>query len=196
MRNQIFRDRVLGEAEKDSFIALPGTEGKTGSCPQNHVSQLRKDREKFCSNFSKRAWSARGHSSDGLVVREVGVSIISLQVQLVWGLHACGQLTISNFSHLEGVSVFAKQLKDTIVSADGEIGPCPKAALDSFSQVSRPLPSLIYNCMHLPDPRVGKIPWRRKCQPTHILACRIPMDRGAWWAIVHGITKSWTWPSD
>ena len=28
---------------------------------------------------------------------------------------------------------------------------------------------------------------------THpsILAWRIPMDRGAWWATVHGITKSW-----
>ena len=25
-----------------------------------------------------------------------------------------------------------------------------------------------------------------------ILAWRIPMDRGAWQAIVHGITKSWT----
>ena len=22
------------------------------------------------------------------------------------------------------------------------------------------------------------------------------MDRGAWWAIVHGVTKSWTGPSD
>ena len=29
---------------------------------------------------------------------------------------------------------------------------------------------------------------------THssILAWRIPMDRGTWWATVHGITKSWT----
>ena len=25
-----------------------------------------------------------------------------------------------------------------------------------------------------------------------ILAWRIPTDRGAWWAIVHGIEKSWT----
>ena len=27
---------------------------------------------------------------------------------------------------------------------------------------------------------------------THssILACRIPMDRGAWWATVHGVAKS------
>ena len=29
---------------------------------------------------------------------------------------------------------------------------------------------------------------------THssILAWRIPIDRGAWWATVHGVTKSWT----
>ena len=33
---------------------------------------------------------------------------------------------------------------------------------------------------------------------THssIHAWRIPMDRGAWWATVHGVTKSWTWLSD
>ena len=29
---------------------------------------------------------------------------------------------------------------------------------------------------------------------THpsILACRIPMDRGTWWATVHGVSKSQT----
>ena len=29
---------------------------------------------------------------------------------------------------------------------------------------------------------------------THssILTWRIPMDRGAWWATVHGVSKSWT----
>ena len=25
-----------------------------------------------------------------------------------------------------------------------------------------------------------------------ILAWRIPMDKGAWWATVYGVTKSWT----
>ena len=32
---------------------------------------------------------------------------------------------------------------------------------------------------------------------THsgILACRIPMDRGAWQAVLHGVTKSQTWLS-
>ena len=33
---------------------------------------------------------------------------------------------------------------------------------------------------------------------THssILAGKTPMDRGAWWAMVHGVTKSWTLLSD
>ena len=36
-----------------------------------------------------------------------------------------------------------------------------------------------------------------KGMATHssILAWRIPMDRGAWWATEHGVTKSWTWLS-
>ena len=35
-----------------------------------------------------------------------------------------------------------------------------------------------------------------KGKATHssILAWRIPMDRGAWRATVHGVTKSWTQP--
>ena len=27
---------------------------------------------------------------------------------------------------------------------------------------------------------------------SSILAWRIPMDRGAWWAVVHRVAKSWT----
>jgi len=27
---------------------------------------------------------------------------------------------------------------------------------------------------------------------SRILALRIPMDRGAWWSTVHGVTKRWT----
>ena len=39
----------------------------------------------------------------------------------------------------------------------------------------------------------GKIPYRES-MATHssILACRIPMDRGAWQATVHEVAKSWT----
>ena len=28
------------------------------------------------------------------------------------------------------------------------------------------------------------------------IAWRVPMDRGVWWAIVHGVAKSWTQLSD
>ena len=44
------------------------------------------------------------------------------------------------------------------------------------------------------DPWVGKDPLEES-MATHssILAWRIPMDRGTWWAIVHTVTKSQTW---
>ena len=44
-------------------------------------------------------------------------------------------------------------------SFDGEPGLCPKAALDCFSLVSHPLPSLINNCLNLPTETQGRS-WR------------------------------------
>ena len=46
---------------------------------------------------------------------------------------------------------------------------------------------------------VGKIPWRRKWQLTPVLLLGNPMDRGAWWATVHGIKKeldATQWPNE
>ena len=37
--------------------------------------------------------------------------------------------------------------------------------------------------------------WLLTTVAWRILAWRIPMDRGAWQAIVHGVAKSWTWVS-
>ena len=45
------------------------------------------------------------------------------------------------------------------------------------------------------DPWVGKIPWRRAWQPTPVFLPGESQDRGAWWAMVHGLTKSQTWLS-
>ena len=53
---------------------------------------------------------------------------------------------------------------------------------------------------HLPpvrETRVQSLGWEdplEKDMVTHfsILAWRLPMDRGAWWVIVHGVAKSWT----
>ena len=42
------------------------------------------------------------------------------------------------------------------------------------------------------NPWVGKIPWRRKWDPTPEFLPRNFMDRGAWGATVHGVTKSQT----
>ena len=40
---------------------------------------------------------------------------------------------------------------------------------------------------------VGKIPWRRKCNPFHYSCLENSKDREAWQTIVHRIAKSWTW---
>ena len=39
------------------------------------------------------------------------------------------------------------------------------------------------------DPRVRKIPWKKKCNPLQYSCLENPMDRGAWWATVHGVTR-------
>ena len=39
------------------------------------------------------------------------------------------------------------------------------------------------------DSWVRKIPWRRKWSPTPVFLPGESMDRGAWWATVHGVTK-------
>ena len=40
------------------------------------------------------------------------------------------------------------------------------------------------------DPWVRKIPWRRKWQPTPVFLPGKSMDKGTWWATVHGLPKS------
>ena len=49
---------------------------------------------------------------------------------------------------------------------------------------------------HVSDPWVGKIPWRRKHNPLRYSCLENSMDRGAWWATVHGVAKSQTRLSD
>ena len=44
-------------------------------------------------------------------------------------------------------------------------------------------------------PRLGRSPERDIATHSSILAWRNPTDRGAWWAKVHRVAKSWTWLS-
>ena len=73
--------------------------------------------------------------------------------QLVWGLRACGQHAV-NFSHLAGVSVSAKQLKDIVMNIPWwgtRTLPqgCAIVSFDCSSLVLHPLPSLISSCLNL-----------------------------------------------
>ena len=38
--------------------------------------------------------------------------------------------------------------------------------------------------------------WEGNGNPLQYSCRGNPMDRGAWWTTVHGVTKSWTWLSD
>ena len=56
---------------------------------------------------------------------------------------------------------------------------------------------MVKNLPALKKTQVQSLGWQdllEKGMATHssILAWRIPMDRGAWWATAHGVTKSWT----
>ena len=64
------------------------------------------------------------------------------------------------------------------------------ATASLVAQTVKNLPSRQKTCVQflgLEDPlKEGK------ATNSSILAWRLPMDRGAWWATVHGVTKTWT----
>ena len=45
-------------------------------------------------------------------------------------------------------------------------------------------------------PGLGRFPGEGKGYPLQYSCLENPMDRGAWWAIIHGVAKSQTWLSD
>ena len=60
---------------------------------------------------------------------------------------------------------------------------------------------MVKNLPAMRDTWVGSLGWEDPLQEgmaTHssILAWGIPTDRDAWWAIAHGVAKSWTRLSD
>ena len=46
------------------------------------------------------------------------------------------------------------------------------------------------------NPGLGRSPGEGHGNPLQYSCLENPMDRGAWWAIVHGVKKSWTQLSD
>ena len=41
-------------------------------------------------------------------------------------------------------------------------------------------------------PRLGRTPGEKNGNPLQYTCLGNPMDRGAWWATVYGLAKSWT----
>ena len=63
------------------------------------------------------------------------------------------------------------------------------------------LVALVKNPPAMRETWVGSLGWEDPLEDgktihSSILAWRIPMDRGDWWAIVHGVAKSWTQLND
>ena len=49
-----------------------------------------------------------------------------------------------------------------------------------------------YSCLMIPSPLIGE----GNGNPLQYSCLENPMGRGAWWAVVHGVVKSWTQLSD
>ena len=45
-------------------------------------------------------------------------------------------------------------------------------------------------------PGLGRSPGEGNGNPLQYTCLENPMDRGVWWATVHGVAKSWTQPSN
>ena len=45
-------------------------------------------------------------------------------------------------------------------------------------------------------PGLGRSPGEENGNPLQDSCLENPMDRGAWWATICGVSKSWTWLSD
>ena len=68
---------------------------------------------------------------------------------------------------------------------------CPNFPCGSDGKAS------VYNAGDLGSiPGLGRSPGEGNGNPLKFYCLENPMDRGAWWATVHGVTKSWTRLSD
>ena len=132
---------------------------------------------------------------------------IASQLQIHPSLLACNMGTFSLVSQHEGFPGSSAGKESTCNT--GNPGLIPGAGRSPGEGLGYPLQ---YSWTSLVAQTVKKLPstreiWVRSLgwddpleegMATHssILAWKIPRDRGAWWATVHGVTESWTRLSD
>jgi len=110
-----------------------------------------------------------------------------------WGMSIqCPYLFILCWCHTEGSDTVA----DALVSLPTLPRPDTKRAEGYTQNKFTPYPggSEVKNPPAKQEMRVWSLgqedPQRRKCNPLHCSCLGNPLDRGAWWATVHGVTKS------
>ena len=96
--------------------------------------------------------------------------------------------------HLEVVVKASSQQTDVSSFGSSSRSPLPGSRASLVSQLVKNPPATWKTW-------VWSLGWEdplKEGLATHssILAWRIPMDRGTWWATVHGVAKSWTWLTD
>ena len=146
----------LSEVEKNGFIALPDKGGHSRLiCCQNAVSQLRGDNKGFYSKGSKRrAWSARGHSFDWLVVRISGHQHHQPSGSNQPGVYMLVPSIELTSSTWWGFQCLQNSLKILLWVLMRNQEPAPRLnylflLTVCLSLIMHPLPSLV-NCLNLP----------------------------------------------
>ena len=139
-----------------------------------------------------------------LFLRAPRVNVFSASC-LVWVV--CGCLCVSKqyldlchlhaaFSLCESLSKCPLFIRTPVILGDGPLEWPHFHLTVTSSQVAQWESILLWCRRHMFDPWIGKISWRREWQLTPVFFFEIPMNRGAWRATVHGVTKNWRQLSD
>ena len=96
--------------------------------------------------------------------------------------------------HFHCIYEYFSWVQGNISHSQNDLNKCLSCNCGCFNCLRLFMAQVIKICLHCGrlvfNPWVGKIPWRKECNPLQYSYLENPMDRGAWQATVHGITKS------
>ena len=109
---------------------------------------------------------------------------------LEWGAIAFSEIIIRWYENVTYVYIYS------LLSFFNKLICCLILVILSMGFSGAPV---VKNLSAMQETQVWSLSWEDPLEEgmaTHssILAWRILMDRGAWWATVHGVAQSWTWP--
>ena len=111
-----------------------------------------------------------------------------------WLLKFTEHLPCASIQYSTSLSLSCLMFKTTLSQINAFITVCYSRG---DSQVALVVKNLPVNAGELREvalmPGSGRSPGGGNGNPLQDSCLENPMDRGAWWATVHGITKSWIW---